>query len=141
MLLFVVLGGSVFAAVKNTNTNPIDYISSITLPNTVDSEINANEQEEAKQLSNLATVTQEEAKQFALAEINGIVKDIQLENEDGNVVYGVEIENAGTSVDIKIDAGNGKVLRVESDNEEESGDFETDGIEHQFEGDEADHED
>lgn len=44
------------------------------------------------------------------------------------------------SVNVKIDAANSKVLKVEFNNKEKLGDFEIDGIELQFEGDEADHE-
>ena len=37
-----------------------------------------------------------------------------LENENGNVVYGVTITNGATTTDVKVDAGNGKVLAQDS---------------------------
>ena len=152
LLLFVVLGGSVFAVSKANNTNPIDYISSITTTNNNDDSIKEtvqSEKTEAKELEKLAKITSDEAKIAALAKVNGEVKEIELDNENGNVVYSVEILSAGITVDVKVDAGNGKVLKVETDNESEDNEKdtekedgnETDGIDHQFEGDEGDHED
>lgn len=84
--------------------------------------------------------------------MTGTVNKVELDNENGNVIYSVEITNSKETFDVKVDAGNGKVLKVESGAEdgsevknspetEKGSDFEQDGIDHQFEGDEGDHED
>jgi uncharacterized membrane protein YkoI len=43
---------------------------------------------------------------------------VELENEDCNVVYGVEIKTANGESDVKVDAGDGRVLHVEKDGED-----------------------
>lgn len=74
---------------------------------------------ESSRLQSLATFTPEQAKSAALAQVPGTVKKVELENEDGNVVYGVEIKTADGERDVKVDAGNGKVLHVEKDDGED----------------------
>lgn len=71
----------------------------------------AAEAAESAALAGLATVTADEATAAALQAVPGTAGAAQLENENGYVVYGVEITQAdGTTVDVKIDAGNGTVL-------------------------------
>lgn len=74
---------------------------------------------ESARLQSLATITPEQAKSDALAQVPGTVKKVELENEDGNVVYGVEIKTANGERDVKVDAGNGSVLHVEKDDGED----------------------
>jgi uncharacterized membrane protein YkoI len=76
------------------------------------------ESAESERLTILARITPEQASAAALAQIPGTVKKVDLENEDGNVVYGVEIKTANGESDVKIDAGDGRVLHVEKDGEE-----------------------
>ena len=64
----------------------------------------------------LAQITLEQAKDVALAEVQGEVLKIELEEENGFLVYGVEIVTPDKNItDIKIDAGNGDILLVEKD--------------------------
>jgi uncharacterized membrane protein YkoI len=72
---------------------------------------------EGERLKSLAHITPEQAQAAALAEVPGTVKKVELENEDGNVVYGVEIKTATGESDVKVDAGDGRVLHVEKDGE------------------------
>jgi len=72
---------------------------------------------ESSRLQSLATITPEQAKSAALAQVPGTVKKVELENEDGNVVYGIEIKTADGERDVKVDAGNGTVLHVEKDDD------------------------
>ena len=74
---------------------------------------------ESARLQSLATITPEQAKSAALAQVPGTVQKVELENEDGNVVYGIEIKTAGGERDVKVDAGNGSVLHVEKDDSED----------------------
>lgn len=72
---------------------------------------------ESERLKSLARITPEQARDAALAQVPGTVKKVELENEDGNVVYGVEIKTAKGESDVKVDAGDGRVLHVEHDGE------------------------
>jgi uncharacterized membrane protein YkoI len=73
---------------------------------------------ESERLKSLARITPEQAQAAALAQVPGTVKKVELENEDGNVVYGVEIKTASGESDVKVDAGDGRVLHIEKDGEE-----------------------
>jgi uncharacterized membrane protein YkoI len=62
-------------------------------------------------LTALATVTAAQAEQSALAAVPGTVSETDLDNENGFVVYSVEINGAdGTVTEVTVDAGNGSVL-------------------------------
>ena len=78
---------------------------------------NRAEGAESERLKSLARITPEQAQAAALAQIPGTVKKVELENEDGNLVYGVEIKTANGESDVKVDAGDGRVLHVEKDGE------------------------
>ena len=73
---------------------------------------------ESERLKSLARITPEQAQAAALAQVPGTVKKVELENEDGNVVYGVEIKTANGKSDVKVDAGDGRVLHIEKDGED-----------------------
>ncbi|MEH1828132.1 MAG: PepSY domain-containing protein [Nostoc sp.] len=77
-----------------------------------DGETNDDAQEAAK-LQPLAKITAQQAQQAVEASVGGKAKSVKLENEDGNLVYTVEIGQQ----DIKVDAGNGKVLYTENANQ------------------------
>jgi uncharacterized membrane protein YkoI len=76
------------------------------------------ESAESERLKSLARITPEQASAAALAQVPGTVKKVELENENGNVVYGVEIKTADGESDVKVDAGDGRVLHVEKDGED-----------------------
>lgn len=77
-----------------------------------------NENAESANLQSSAKITPEQAKSAALAQISGTVKSVQLENEEGNVVYAVEIQIADGSIrEVIVDANSGKVLPAENDSE------------------------
>ena len=64
----------------------------------------------------LAKLTFPEAMQKALAAVHGQVLKTQLENEDGFLVYGVEVVTADKVImEVKVDAGSGKVLAMNRD--------------------------
>ncbi|AHF80124.1 PepSY domain-containing protein [Thermococcus paralvinellae] len=124
--LIVGLGIGAFAlAASNTADNETqtgihspNYVGSITVPKTADG---ISEDQEAKLLQSLAKITPEQAKQAALAEVNGNVIKVELDNENGYLVYSVEVKTGdGTIKDVKVDAGNGKILHIDSGIEEET---------------------
>jgi uncharacterized membrane protein YkoI len=70
----------------------------------------SNDQEQAA-LQALATVPQAQAEAAALAAVPGTVAGADLGNENGFVVYSVEVNAAdGTVTEVTVDAGNATVL-------------------------------
>jgi uncharacterized membrane protein YkoI len=69
---------------------------------------------EASALQATAKVTPAAAGQAALAALPGTVNEVELDNENGTVVYSVEVADHGTTTDVKVDPGTGKVLAQES---------------------------
>jgi uncharacterized membrane protein YkoI len=73
-------------------------------------------------LQGLPTVSVDQARAAALAAVPGSVQAADLSDENGFVVYSVEVAGAdGTVTDVKVDAGTGKVLARDS-GEAQSGD-------------------
>jgi len=94
------------AADNETNDPAPDYTSSVTAPD------NENEGD----LQALATIGPDEATAAATAATGGTAGETELENENGNVVYGVEVSLPdGSTLDVKVDAGNGTVLAQQVD--------------------------
>jgi len=83
------------------------------------------EQKEDAALASKAKITKDEAIKAALAAYPGYaVKGAAIENENGYLVYEVKMaDKAGNALEVKVDAGNGKVLAAENeaeDNEKEN---------------------
>lgn len=72
------------------------------------------EQQEAAKLQPLAKITAQQAQQAAQTSVGGQASKVELENEDGNLVYAVKIGQQ----EVKVDAGNGRVLYTENGNQE-----------------------
>jgi uncharacterized membrane protein YkoI len=71
----------------------------------------SSDAQEQAALQGLATVTPQQAEQAALAVASGTVARTDLGNENGSVVYSVDIKGSDGSVtEVKIDAGNAAVL-------------------------------
>jgi hypothetical protein len=87
----------------------------------------------------LAKITHDQAVQKALAAVQGRVLKTELEDENGFLVYGVEVVAADKAiVDVKVDAGSGKVLamdRDEADKHEHGGYRDRDEDEREHDGD------
>ena len=74
------------------------------------------EAEEAAQLEGLTGITADDAAAAAAAAVGGDVTQVELDDENGTVVYSVEITDAaGADVDVKVDAGNGAILDQQGD--------------------------
>ncbi|MBP1913014.1 PepSY domain-containing protein [Thermococcus stetteri] len=120
--LIVTVGVGAFAVAASDNTsnstsdtNSPTYVGSISVPQDVENE---KEDQEAKTLQDLAKITVEQAKDSALSVVNGTINKVELGNENGYLVYSVEVKTAdGVIKDVKVDAGNGKVLQIDTDNE------------------------
>jgi uncharacterized membrane protein YkoI len=75
--------------------------------------------DESAQLQKDVKVAMEDAKKTALLEVPGTIVKAELDNENGKAVYSIEISNGKTTSDVKIDAVTGKVLNIETGNENE----------------------
>jgi uncharacterized membrane protein YkoI len=73
------------------------------------------ERQETTRLQALAKITPQQAQQAAQAALGGTARSVKLDEEDGNLVYKVKIAQTEAAVD----AGNGKVLYTEKDNQED----------------------
>lgn len=93
--------------------------SSVSAPAEQENGPEVSEADESAALEGLATVTPDEAEAAALAAVPGTAAQPELENENGSVVYEVEVTQAdGTVVEVKVDAGNGDVLAQEDESDE-----------------------
>jgi len=108
--------GAVEHGDEATEVEDPSYESSISAP----TDEGASEADEGKSLESLVTVTPEQARDAALTAVSGTVGEVELENENGAVVYSVEITDAsGSRFDVKIDAGNAAVLYQGVDDDSE----------------------
>ncbi|MCW2740566.1 MAG: hypothetical protein JWR45_988 [Blastococcus sp.] len=102
------------------------YVGSVPAPadNRQDGHETAGEEsQEQDALQSLATVTPSQAERAALAAVPGTVAQAQLDDENGFVVYSVEIKGSdGTATDVKVDAGNGTVLDRQAGGDGETSD-------------------
>jgi flagellar basal body-associated protein FliL len=95
-----------------------------------------SEAEEAAALQKLVTISAANAEAAALAANPGTtVVQVELDNENGVVVYSVELSNG---LEVKVDAGNGQILHTEqADADEEADDQDNVKEEHESQADDA----
>ncbi len=68
-------------------------------------------------------LTAEESKEIALEKIRGIVEEVELENEDGILIYEVEVRaEDGLEHEVIIDAQTGEIVAVELDDNDDDDD-------------------
>lgn len=89
------------------------------LPEGKDTDKEIPDAEEQRQLQAQARITPEQAKQVAEKRIGGTAAGVELEDEDGVVVYNVAIGNQ----EVKVSASDGSIVRIETeDGADESND-------------------
>lgn len=72
-------------------------------------------------------LTEEQAIEIALLEVPGDVTEVELENEDGTMIYEIEIMKAdGQEFEVEIAADTGAVIEVEAEDEDDRDDDESD---------------
>ncbi len=81
--------------------------SGVTVP---ESATEMDDTAENSKLTTLAKISEAQAKAAAEKSVGGTASSVKLEEENGNVVYTVTIGDK----EVKIDAGNGSVLRTEA---------------------------
>lgn len=113
-----------YAAGQGGPRNPA-YASSIQVKDQDREERGERHEErgEAARLAGLAKIDVTQAIAAALTKVPGTVLKAGLDNENGNLVYSVEI-NAGMNEikEVKVDAGNAAILHVDVDADDEEED-------------------
>lgn len=89
------------------------YTGSITVPE----DESLSEADEAAALQPLARIDADQASAAATQAVPGKVLRVELDNENGSLVYSVEVDSGAGVVDVKVDAGNAKVLAQETDDD------------------------
>ncbi|SDN80980.1 PepSY domain-containing protein [Bacillus sp. OK048] len=113
-LAAAILGGGVAGSLLNTSAFAANNDSN-------SNKVEVTDKQEQNQLAKEASITKEEAISAALKEVAGKAEKTELEDEDGTVVYGVEVtDDQGKKHDVKVDAKTGKVLKVDVDDENDS---------------------
>lgn len=125
-LLTAGAGTGVYATTGTTVTPASETVSAET------TSTETNTTEDAKDVINPADVTlsEDQAKQAALDSVAGsIFVAIELEDENGTIVYGVEVQSGTSKLDVKVDANTGAILASDQDNESKTGSLESDSSE------------
>lgn len=60
-------------------------------------------------------ISEAEVKKIALQQFSGVIEDIDLEEDNGRLIYEVEIENGDREAEVEIDAYTGEVILIEID--------------------------
>ena len=88
----------------------------------------AQEEAETAALADLATVTEDQARTAVTDAVPGTVDKMELDEEDGFVVWEAEITQAdGTMMEVLIDAGDGSVLTQEVEDADDGDEADDDG--------------
>ncbi|WP_292466190.1 PepSY domain-containing protein [Methanolobus sp.] len=100
------------------------YTSSVVVPDD-----SSDEAQETQDLTKYPVISQTVAETAALNEVTGELGEVELDNENGNLVYSVEIATSEGVKDVKVDAGNGNVLFIENDDQDETDEIDSDDVE------------
>ena len=70
-----------------------------------------------KSVENL--IGDQKAREIALKEFDGTIKEFELDEDDGRYVYGMEVRNGDKEAEFEIDALTGEILEMEIDTEDD----------------------
>lgn len=133
------LGGTVSAyATTNSKVHGIAATSTQTVEQQKE-QVKENDEQGLTAANTKTAIKEDQAKQTALASVkDGVFKSIELEDEDGVIVYGVEIQAGKDTYDVKVDANTGSIVKTDQGNDKEIGSDEkglkagdNDNIEHE----------
>ncbi|MGA5692304.1 PepSY domain-containing protein [Cytobacillus pseudoceanisediminis] len=68
-----------------------------------------------KEVNRENVISEQKAIEIAEKEVNGTMKEIEIDEDDGQILYEVELQSNKGEADVDIDAETGKVLKVELD--------------------------
>ena len=113
LTIVAVLGtGAALAASKASGYKLPDEVTSASIKVPDDTETQAD-------FAKLARVSQQEAEAAALAVQPGQVVHAKLDDEDGYLVWQIDVKHDKGTTEIAVDAGNSKVLAAEAEEDED----------------------
>jgi uncharacterized membrane protein YkoI len=68
-----------------------------------------------KEVNRENVISEQKAIEIAEKEVNGTMKEIEIDEDDGQILYEVELQTNKGEADVDIDAETGKVLKAEFD--------------------------
>ena len=112
-------GGGAALATQQAQEEEQDIKGAVSAPTGSGEENETAETEEPRGLPELTRIDRTAAEEAALGAVPGAVREVELENEHGFVVYEVEVAGLdGALHEVVVDAGNGEVLGQELEEEE-----------------------
>lgn len=109
------LGGTVAAY---ASTSKADAVSNTSGKAVTESQAKEADEQDLNKANTKTAITEDQAKQTALASVkDGTFQSIELEDEDGVIVYGVQIQSGNQTYDVKVDANTGSIVKSEQDND------------------------
>jgi uncharacterized membrane protein YkoI len=114
LALSIIGGGIAGTALKDTAS-----ASSTTQNKAVTQEKEVSDASEQKTLKAQAKITEAEAVKIALAKVKGQNNGTELEDEDGEVVYGVEVKDDKNNIsDVKVNALTGAIVKIDTNDQD-----------------------
>lgn len=110
-LIAAVGTGAALASGKSAHNALPDEVTSASIKVTKNTETQAD-------FEKLARVTRQQAEAAALAVEPGQVVQAKLEDEDGYLVWQVDVKHAQGTTEIAVDAGNSQVLAAEAEDDD-----------------------
>ncbi len=83
--------------------------------------VTENSQEDQASLLKLARITRQQAESAALAVQPGKVVKTRLDDEEGYLVWQIDVRHDNRSTEFSVDAGNGKVIAAEAEEDDDHG--------------------
>ncbi|APW65757.1 hypothetical protein LPB137_07765 [Poseidonibacter parvus] len=109
----------------------LSLIGSVALANDIELDDEKKDLEIKSSIQVNDDISENEEKSYAKIDVNEVINilrkeesgkiiNVELENEDGNLVYKAEVIKDNQSIDFIVDAGNGKILHKEVDKKDKS---------------------
>ncbi|MFF2450834.1 PepSY domain-containing protein [Neobacillus sp. NPDC058068] len=113
-----IIGGGIAGSLLNHTTFAA---SNTNAPVEKSQEKEVSDASEQATLKKQAKITEADAIKIALAKVPGTNNGTELENEDGKVVYGVEVKDSKNNLsDVKVDAVTGTIIKIDTNDKDKS---------------------
>ncbi|WP_264736738.1 PepSY domain-containing protein [Cytobacillus firmus] len=80
-----------------------------------DDDDNDDNDQSEKEVNGENIISEQKAVEIAEKEVNGTLKEIEIDEDDGQILYEVELKTNKGEADVDIDAETGKILKVKLD--------------------------
>jgi uncharacterized membrane protein YkoI len=111
--LATVLGSTLASAAPETTYRLPDEVKAGSI------RVMENRQEDEASLLKLARITRQQAESAALAVQPGKVVKARLDDEEGFLVWQVDVRHGNQATEFSVDAGNGKVIAAEAEEDDD----------------------